>query len=263
MREKLLKPIGRRNRHFIWRNHEILRIEAFSDAVLAFAVTLTIVSLEVPLTFHELLQGMIGMIGFGVCFTFLVIIWYKQYLFFRYFGLRDIKTIVLNAILLFVVLFYVYPLKFLFSILLGGGNQVEHNGEIINRIASGIEMQQLMVVYSAGFIAVYLMLFSLFRHAWNKRSELQLSEVELFNLKTEMLQNIIMMSIASLSIAVALLLPNEKSGMAGMIYILIGPALSIFHSIRIRILKRMVTAEQLDEHSIAVDKSRKGKHTIF
>ncbi|MEI7801622.1 MAG: TMEM175 family protein [Bacteroidota bacterium] len=263
MHDKIVKPIGRRTGHFVWRNHELLRIEAFSDAVIAFAVTLTIVSLEVPQTFHELLNGMRGMIGFGICFTFLFMIWYKQYLFFRYFGLRDITTIVLNAMLLFVILFYVYPLKFLFSFLAGGGNQVEHNGEIINRIASGAEMQQLMVVYSGGFMAVYLMLFLLFQHAWRKRKELHLSEVELFNVKTEMLQNIVMMSIAFLSIVVALLLPNEMSGMAGMIYILVGPSVSIFHSIRIRMLKTRVSAELLEEHAIAVEKSRKGKLTIF
>ncbi|GDX50981.1 hypothetical protein LBMAG27_00280 [Bacteroidota bacterium] len=262
MRDKVLKPIGRRTGHFVWRNHELLRIEALSDAVIAFAVTLTIVSLEVPITFHELLEGMRGMVGFGICFTFLFMIWYKQYLFFRYFGLRDRTSIVLNAVLLFVILFYVYPLKFLFSFLAGGGNQVEHNGEIINRITSGEEMQQLMIVYSGGFMTVYLMLFLLFQHAWRKRKELHLSEVELFNLKTEMFQNILMMTVGALSIAVALLLQKEKSGMAGMIYILVGPAVSIFHSVRIKMLKRSVTAEQLEEHAIAVDKSKSSKHTI-
>jgi len=262
MRNKILKPIGRRTGHFVWRNHELLRIEAFSDAVIAFAVTLTIVSLEVPVTFHELLEGMKGMVGFGICFTFLFLIWYKQYLFFRYFGLRDRTTVVLNAVLLFVVLFYVYPLKFLFSILAGGSIQVEHNGEIINRIASGNEMQQLMVVYSAGFMAVYLMLFFLYHHAWRNRNELNLSKVELFNLKTELYQDILMMTTAAISISVALILPDNASGSAGMVYILIGPAISIFHSIRIRMLKKSVTEQQLEEHAMAVDKSKSNKHTI-
>ena len=261
MRDKILKPIGRRTGHFAWRNHEILRIEAFSDAVIAFAVTLTIVSLEVPVTFHELLEGMRGMVGFGICFTFLFMVWYKQYLFFRYFGLRDLTTIVLNAFLLFVILFYVYPLKFLFSFL-AGRNRVEHNGEMINRLSSGTEMQQLMIVYSAGFIAVYMMLFFLFRHAWRKRHDLYLSEVELFNLKTEMFQNLIMISIGALSISVALLLKGEKSGLAGMVYILIGPVISVFHSVRIRMLKKRVSEEQLDEHALAVAASKKAKHTV-
>jgi hypothetical protein len=42
----------------------------------------------------------------------------RHYYFFRYYGLEDITTIVLNTLLLFLVLFYVYPLKFLVSVFL-------------------------------------------------------------------------------------------------------------------------------------------------
>ena len=44
--------------------------------------------------------------------------WGRHYYFFRYYGLEDITTIVLNTLLLFLVLFYVYPLKFLVSVFL-------------------------------------------------------------------------------------------------------------------------------------------------
>ena len=44
------------------------RVEAFSDAVFAFAVTLVIVSLEVPKTFDELFETMKGFLSFGCCF---------------------------------------------------------------------------------------------------------------------------------------------------------------------------------------------------
>ena len=81
----------------------------------AFAVTLLVVSLEVPRTFHELAETMKGFVVFAVCFALLIVIWREHYVFFRRYGLQDAGTVWLNAALLFVVLFYVYPLKFLFN----------------------------------------------------------------------------------------------------------------------------------------------------
>ncbi len=102
---------------FRFRGHEVRRIEAFSDAVFAFAVTLLIVSLEVPKNFEELMITMRGFFAFGVSFVLLMMIWYEQNIFFRRYGLDDFTTTVLNCTLIFLVLFYVYPLKFLFTLI--------------------------------------------------------------------------------------------------------------------------------------------------
>ena len=102
---------------FSWRGEDVSRIEGFSDAVFGFAVTLLVVSLEVPNTFDELLATMRGFFAFAICFWLLIVVWFEQYKFFRRYGLEDSLTMRLNAILLFIVLFYVYPLKFLFTLL--------------------------------------------------------------------------------------------------------------------------------------------------
>src|SRR6185369_8333908 len=115
LRDKLLhhEPVD----GFRWRSHEITRVEGFSDAVFGFAVTLLIVSLEVPRTSGELLETMRGFGAFLATFVILAGMWYAQFTFFRRYGLEDRKTVVLNLALLFTVLFFIYPLKFLFSAL--------------------------------------------------------------------------------------------------------------------------------------------------
>src|SRR5947209_17499716 len=91
-----------------WRSHETTRIEALSDAVFAFAVTLLIVSLEVPQTFNDLWGKMQGFGAFAISFAILFQVWYTQHIFFRRYGLQDTLTVVLNGVLLFLVLFYMY-----------------------------------------------------------------------------------------------------------------------------------------------------------
>jgi len=92
---------------FRWRSREVSRIEGFSDAVFGFAVTLLIVSLEVPHTSTELLETMHSFLGFVVTFFMLASIWYSQFIFFRRYGLEDRLTVILNLALLFTVLFFV------------------------------------------------------------------------------------------------------------------------------------------------------------
>src|SRR3979411_1875207 len=99
---------------------EVSRIEGFSDAVFAFAVTLLVVSLEVPRTFNELWSAMRGFLAFAICFALLFQVWWRHHTYFRRYGLEDTVTKALTGVLLFVVLFYVYPLKFLWTLVVVG-----------------------------------------------------------------------------------------------------------------------------------------------
>src|SRR3712207_5105099 len=103
---------------FSWRGEDVLRIEGLADAVFGFALTLLVVSLEVPNTFDELLATMRGFFAFAISGLLLYVVWCDHYIFFRRYGLQDYLTMHLIAVLLFVVLFYVYPLKFLFTALM-------------------------------------------------------------------------------------------------------------------------------------------------
>ena len=67
----------------------MLRIEGFADAVFGFALTLLVVSLEVPNTFDELLATMRGFFAFAISGSLLYSVWFDHYRFFRRYGLQD------------------------------------------------------------------------------------------------------------------------------------------------------------------------------
>src|ERR1700709_1405352 len=102
IRKLLTRSNSIRNQRDDKRNYEIQRIETFSDGVFAFAVTLLIVSLEVPKSFDELLITMRGFFAFGISFLLLIMIWNEQHRFYRRFGLDDLFTTFLNCTLLFI-----------------------------------------------------------------------------------------------------------------------------------------------------------------
>ena len=100
-------------------SREVTRLEGFSDAVFGFAITLLVVSLEVPATYDDLVAAFRGLPVFAITFALLLLVWHEHHTFFRQFGLQDGVTIWLNGLLLFVVMVYIYPLKFLFVMLAG------------------------------------------------------------------------------------------------------------------------------------------------
>ena len=81
-REQMIKTNLGKATAFRWRGDEISRIEGLSDAVFAFAVTLLVVSLEVPKTFNELAEIMRGFGAFAIGFTLLFLVWFNHYKFF-------------------------------------------------------------------------------------------------------------------------------------------------------------------------------------
>jgi uncharacterized membrane protein len=223
---------------FYNRGQEIKRIETFSDAVFAFGITLLIVSLEVPKTFEELFTSMRGFFAFGICFSIVMLIWHEQHVFFRRYGLDDNVTLVLNSMLLFIVLFYVYPLKFLMTLVFS--EQIYGPGKSPFSSVTDDQVLKLMVIYGFGYIIIYTVFFLLYLHAFRTRNALDLSPHEVFDTRTKMYKQAILVAIGVCSIFLAWMLPERLAGFSGYLYMVIGPAFWIFFSKRAK-MRRTIT----------------------
>src|SRR5262252_258574 len=135
----------------VHKRREVSRVEGFSDAVFAFAITLLVVSLEVPKTFHELIATIRGFPAFAVCFALLFQVWWRHYRFFRNYDLEDAYVIAWTGALLFVVLFYVYPLKFVWSLPFA---ELQGRRAGVDVITVG-QVPTLFAIYGAGVICVF------------------------------------------------------------------------------------------------------------
>ncbi|HTS06691.1 MAG TPA: TMEM175 family protein [Candidatus Eisenbacteria bacterium] len=217
-------------KYFRWRSGEITRLEAFCDVVFGFALTLLVVSLEVPRNYAELMAAMRGFVPFAVCFAQLVMIWRAHYIFSRRYGLEDGYTVFLNVVLLFVVLFYVYPLKFVFTMLF-----LELTGTALPGALNLAQASVVMRIYAAGFAAVFTLFMLMYGHAYRLRHKLELSAIESLETRNALQENILLVAIGAISFFVAFGSP----GWSGWIYVLIGPALTLHGTIfgkRVRLL---------------------------
>jgi hypothetical protein len=207
------------------RRHDISRLEAFSDAVFAFALTLLVVSLEVPKSYDELMKLMRGFPAFACCFAVLVGIWYEHNLFFRRYGLQDPYTVLLNSILLFVVMFYVYPLKFMFDS--GFAWILPFTSQDVTPMTFS-QLARASAIYGLGFIAVFVMFGLLYLHAYRRRQELGLTPLEVFEIKTFAGHHMVSAAVGLLVVLMALGLPRRYAFIAPMIFIIMWPAHWLF-----------------------------------
>lgn len=212
-------------REFEWRGGNPTRVEALTDMVFAFALTLLVVSNTPPNTFAELMDQLWGFPGFAAAFGILLLLWHSHYIFFRRYALEDGMTTTLNAALLFLVLFFVYPLKYLATQLSAFLRSVVEGAP--RAPMSLEEAQSALIMLSAGYAAVFLMMTALYVRAMSKREQLGLSPRERQLTRFGYAQNGIQALVGALAFLGAMLIPLPWSPFAGFVYFLIGPLMFI------------------------------------
>jgi uncharacterized membrane protein len=214
---------------FRMRGSEVTRLESFADAVFGFALTLLVVSLDVPKTFPDLMATMRGFPAFALCFLFLALLWNSHYRYCRRYGLHDGSARMLTCVMLFLVLFYVYPLKFLFNFSITG---LLFGGPGISTTMTRSEFSMLLVIYGLGFSAVYLSLLLLYLHAYRLRDALELTELEKFDTRYQIGR---LWALVGMGLLAALLacVPVLRSW-SSLVYILLYPILRTSRTIHRR-----------------------------
>lgn len=193
---------------FRYRGKEILRVEALSDAVFAFSVSLLVVSLEVPQTFDELRLILFGALPFFATISLIFVFWYQQYLFFRRYGIENAVIIFLNLVYLAITLFYVYPLKFLFSLLFmtfTQWNLFPHAVEQKQVIISQEDFPRLIILFSIGYAIMWLLIGIMHSIVKRKKKELDLNQAEIAVTQKEIRGAWLNMGVAIAAILFALL----------------------------------------------------------
>lgn len=227
---------------FRWRGGEISRLEGLSDGVFGLTLTLLVISQSVPTTFFELWNVIRDLPVFLFCFGLLMTAWQYHYLFFRRYGLEDFSTTILNAVFLFLVLLYAYPLKFLATFLwmLVLGDDTSNLFTLPEGVAWMHESSQragMLYFFGAGVAGVFGVMGLMSFRAYLLRSKLELDQLELFLTRAWLRRHGVTAGVACISICVMLL--GFKPGWAGVVFIFLLPAWGIdvvYTYIRVRVI---------------------------
>jgi uncharacterized membrane protein len=191
--------------------------------VFAFAVTLLVVALEVPHTYEGLLDVVRGFPAFVICFALLMTFWNAHYRFHRRYGMEDVFTRVVTMAILVLVLFFVYPLKFLFTMV-----TVKLFGLAMHdapHLESLDQVDMVYVIYGLGFAGAWSLYGLLYLHAYRARGRLGLDACETVLTRGSLIEHVVYVGVCLLSVVLALSMTSAS--LPGLIYFLLGPLMAL------------------------------------
>ena len=231
---------------FRLRGMDITRTETFTDAAFAFALTLLVVSIDaIPSTYEELWMAVQGIPAFGLACALLFLFWHGHWNWSRRYGMEDFPTMMLSFFLVFVMLCYVYPMKFVTSLFVAWitGRRLEVGATI----ESVEELYGIFTIYSIGFVALCLSILLLYLWAWSRRHALKLDALECHVTRTEIGSWIIMASVGVIAILMGLFAPRHPATVPGWAYASLAVVMPWWGIVRGRQHERMLAARTAGE----------------
>ncbi len=207
-----------------YRGLEASRVDNLTDAVFGIAITLLIFNLKNPNSFETLLQFTQTLPAFLLSIGFIILIWKEHLVFSRVFAFNDGWLLSFNTLFLALVIFYVYPLRFLTVFLT---NFFFNSG--VDLALRFDQVPDLMIYYGLIVAALYLILLLMHGRVLKIATKMDLSEFEATYTKAQFLRILIMMGVPLVSVLVTALLKNFSVSLAsilgGMAYNLYVPTM--------------------------------------
>lgn len=231
------------------RGEAMTRIEVFSDAAFAFAVTMLVISLSsIPNNYGELIVAIKGVPAFAASFAVIMVFWVSHRRWSRRFGLDDGVSTFLTLALVFIILVYVYPLKLMMNILFFAmsGGWFPSNFEI----TSATEIAGLLVLYGVGFCSVASVQLGLYFRVSAMTEDLCLNRLERVLVRQEQIMWSILAIAGFVSATLAAVFHDSWGFLAGFVYSLIPIAIPLL-TIRVRRERRALVNDA--SHPIPVN----------
>jgi uncharacterized membrane protein len=199
------------------RGESMTRIEVFSDAAFAFAVTMLVISLStIPQNYHELLAALQRIPSFAASFAVMMSIWITHRRWSQRFGLDDGVSTFLTLALIFVVLVYVYPLKLIMDLMFYAFSQRWFPTDF--QVSNTAEVAVLVAIFSVGFFLIALIQLGLYRRATSRADDLCLSQLELLLIHKEQIVWGVQAVLALFVGLIALTFMSSMGYLAGLVY---------------------------------------------
>lgn len=196
---------------------ENARLNNLIDAVFGIALALLTFSVTDANSFSDLLIFAKSFPAILVSIILLYLVWKEHVSFNAVFNINGFKLQLLNLIFIALVIFYVYPLRFMTKLL----TSMFFKLDIDLSIKPG-EIPDLMIYYGAIAFAIYFTLY--FCYSVVLKQDLKLTEYEIFYTQSQKMRMLMMAAVPFVSLIVSLSLKNYSiplaSALGGMSYAL-------------------------------------------
>ncbi len=228
MRNEVLKN-RRHDPRIKYRGENASRLDNLTDAVFGIAITLLIFNLTNPNSFGDLLTFTKTLPAFLISISFLVLIWNEHLSFSEIYTLNDSRLTILNTFFIALVIFYVYPLRFLTLFLTNYFFKTD-----INVYIQGDQVPYLMIYYGFAAFALYFILYLFYQRALTLKKELSLNAFEEFYTSSQKKRLLIMFVVPLLSILLTIVINKFSfiwaSVISGVTYCLYTPLIIWWHN---------------------------------